>query len=154
MTVAPTRPGQQHAVTQIAENEAASAARWPQLPEVSTINAPLPLKPGATMLLTGSDTRGRNIPVLASRVGDIDCDETLFERLRALRKRLADQRGVPPYIVFGDATLRLMAKQFPTTESEFLQVSGVGDKKLRDYGEAFLGTIREYLAESRPPALA
>jgi ATP-dependent DNA helicase RecQ len=88
-------------------------------------------------------------PSRSSRVGDIDCDETLFERLRALRKRLADQRGVPPYIVFGDATLRLMAKQFPTDEAEFLQVSGVGDKKLRDYGEAFLGAIREYLAESR-----
>jgi len=66
MSVAPTRPGMQHAVTQIAETEAASAARWPQLPEVSSINAPLPLKPGATMLLTGSDERGRTVPVLAS----------------------------------------------------------------------------------------
>ena len=66
MSVAPTRPGQQHAVTQIAETEAASAARWPQLPEVSTINAPLPLKPGATLLLTGTDERGRTVPALAS----------------------------------------------------------------------------------------
>jgi uncharacterized membrane protein len=66
MTVAPTRPGQSHAVTQIADTEAASAARWPQLPEVSTINAPLPLKPGATMLMTGTDERGRTVPVLAS----------------------------------------------------------------------------------------
>jgi len=66
MTVAPTRPGQQQAVTQIAETEAASAARWPQLPEVSTYNAPLPLKPGATELLEGIDERGRKMPVLAS----------------------------------------------------------------------------------------
>ena len=84
-----------------------------------------------------------------SRVGDIDCDEVLFERLRGLRKRLADQRGVPPYIVFGDATLRLMAKHFPTSEEEFLRISGVGDKKLRDYGADFLVTIREYLSETK-----
>src|SRR5438046_2811714 len=66
LTVSPTRPGQQHAVTQIAETEAASATRWPQLPEVSSYNAPLPLKPGATMLLEGTDERGRKMPVLAS----------------------------------------------------------------------------------------
>lgn len=66
MNVAPTRPGAQHAVTQIADTEAASAARWPDLPQVSSMNAPLPLKPGATLLLTGTDERGRTIPVLAS----------------------------------------------------------------------------------------
>jgi len=75
----------------------------------------------------------------------IDCDEALFEKLRSLRKRLADQRGVPPYIVFGDASLRLMAQQYPITDEEFLRISGVGEKKLRDYGAAFLCEIRTHI---------
>jgi uncharacterized membrane protein len=67
MTVAPTRPGAQHAVTQIADTEEKSLARWPQLPAVTSVNAPLQLKPGATLLMTGTDERGRSgIPVLAS----------------------------------------------------------------------------------------
>jgi uncharacterized membrane protein len=66
LNVSPTRAGLQHAVTQIAETEAASAARWPQLPQVTSINAPLMLKPGATALLNGTDERGGAIPVLAA----------------------------------------------------------------------------------------
>ncbi len=65
-------------------------------------------------------------------------DPELFERLRALRKRLADEAGVPPYIVFSDATLRDMCAKLPSTEDEFLDVSGVGATKLARYGEAFL----------------
>jgi ATP-dependent DNA helicase RecQ len=81
----------------------------------------------------------------AERVGDIDCDELLFEKLRILRKSQADSLGVPPYIVFGDNSLRLMARELPTTDEEFLTISGVGERKLRDYGEAFLTEIREQL---------
>jgi ATP-dependent DNA helicase RecQ len=81
----------------------------------------------------------------AERVGDIDCDELLFEKLRILRKSQADSLGVPPYIVFGDNSLRLMARELPTTDEEFLTISGVGERKLRDYGEAFLTEIREHL---------
>jgi uncharacterized membrane protein len=66
LLIAPTRPGQTHAATQIAESEAASAARWGQLPQVSSVNAPLQAKPGATVLLTGTDERGGTHPVLAS----------------------------------------------------------------------------------------
>jgi uncharacterized membrane protein len=66
MRVAPTRPGQGHAATQIAPTEAASASRWPQLPLVTTVNAPLPPKPGATVLLNGTDESGRARVVLAS----------------------------------------------------------------------------------------
>jgi len=62
--VLPTRAGQAHAVTQIAGTEEASAARWPELPQVTTINAPLPLKPAATVLMNGTDERLRNIPAL------------------------------------------------------------------------------------------
>jgi len=66
LKVAPTRAGQSHAATQIAETEALSAARWAQLPLVTSINAALPTKPAATALLTGTDEGGRSRVVLAS----------------------------------------------------------------------------------------
>ncbi len=65
--VSPTRAGQMHAVTQMADTEAASVARWAALPLVTTINAPLPVKPGATVLLNGTDESGRTQVVLASQ---------------------------------------------------------------------------------------
>ena len=79
-------------------------------------------------------------------VGDIACDETLFERLRELRKRLADERDVPAYIVFSDVALRQMARNYPASEGEFARISGVGEKKLREYGEVFLNEIALHLA--------
>jgi ATP-dependent DNA helicase RecQ len=69
-------------------------------------------------------------------------DAAVFERLRALRKSLADAEGVPAYIVFSDATLRQMAARLPRSPAEMLEVSGVGPKKLERYGEAFLGELR------------
>jgi ATP-dependent DNA helicase RecQ len=83
------------------------------------------------------------------RIGDIACDEVLFEQLRQLRKRLADQRGVPPYIVFSDVSLRQMARDYPTSEREFTRISGVGEKKLREFGSVFLSEISAHL-QSRP----
>ena len=62
--VLPTRAGQAHAVTQIAGSEEASAARWPELPQVTTINEPLSIKPAATVLLNGTDERNRTLPML------------------------------------------------------------------------------------------
>jgi uncharacterized membrane protein len=67
LKVTPTRAGQSHAVTQIAASEAASVARWGELPQVTAVNAPLTAKPGATVLLTGTDERGRAQPVLTSQ---------------------------------------------------------------------------------------
>ncbi len=93
-------------------------------------------------------------PKATGRSGAIACDESLFERLRLLRKQMADARGVPPYIIFGDASLRLMASQYPTTEAEFLRISGVGEKKLRDYGPAFLQEIRAHQQDHKSAALA
>lgn len=69
-------------------------------------------------------------------------DDELFERLRALRKSLADEQGVPPYVVFSDATLRGMVRRRPKTEEELLEVSGVGQVKLTRYGQAFLEAIK------------
>jgi ATP-dependent DNA helicase RecQ len=78
--------------------------------------------------------------------GEIACDEGLFERMRALRKRLADERGVPPYIVFSDVSLRQMARQYPQNESEFARISGVGERKLHEFGAIFLAEITDHLA--------
>ncbi len=73
---------------------------------------------------------------------DPDADP-LFERLRALRKTLADERGVPAYIVFNDKVLRAMCDERPATAAELLSISGVGPKKLEQYGDAFLRAIAE-----------
>ena len=74
-------------------------------------------------------------------------DMELFERLRELRTALARKREVPPYLIFGDASLRDMATSKPSAREEFLAVHGVGDKKLADLGEAFLACI----AGEEPP---
>ncbi len=68
-------------------------------------------------------------------------DEALFERLRALRKQLADAQGAPAYVVFSDATLAAMAALRPKTREELRRVSGVGEVKLARYGAAFLGVL-------------
>jgi ATP-dependent DNA helicase RecQ len=79
------------------------------------------------------------------RAGEIACDEVLFEILRALRKQLADERAVPPYIIFSDVALRQMARFYPANENDFSRISGVGEKKLREFGRVFLGKIAEHL---------
>jgi ATP-dependent DNA helicase RecQ len=80
-----------------------------------------------------------------SHVGEITCDELLFEKLRRLRKELADARAVPSYIIFSDVTLRQMARLYPQTEAEFSRISGVGASKLRDFGAQFLEEIAAHL---------
>jgi ATP-dependent DNA helicase RecQ len=76
-----------------------------------------------------------------AEAGEIACDEGLFEKLRALRRRLADEKDVPPFIVFSDVSLREMARQLPKDVTEFSKISGVGERKLREYGEVFLAEI-------------
>ena len=71
-------------------------------------------------------------------------DEDLFEQLRDLRKQLASKQGVPPYVVFSDKTLHEMARRFPTTDSEMLQINGVGVTKLERYGPDFTQIIRAF----------
>ncbi|MBB3060863.1 DNA helicase RecQ [Microbulbifer rhizosphaerae] len=71
-------------------------------------------------------------------------DEPLWEALRACRKQLAEENGVPPYVVFHDATLREMASAKPQTPEELLAISGVGDSKLERFGDAFLAVLQEY----------
>jgi ATP-dependent DNA helicase RecQ len=71
-----------------------------------------------------------------------DGDGALFQALRALRKRLADEAGMPPYIIFNDASLRDMAQRQPTTLEEFATIAGVGQAKLSRYGNQFVELIR------------
>src|SRR5205809_1900487 len=82
--------------------------------------------------------------------GAIECDEVLFERLRALRRQLADERGVPAYIIFSDESLREMARNYPANSTEFRRIPGVGEQKLKDFGEVFMSAIRSHWAENQP----
>jgi ATP-dependent DNA helicase RecQ len=113
----------------------------------------------ATLTLTkaGRDTLRDRIPITLTkqievvtrdkkrRAGAIECDELLFERLRGLRRKLADERGVPAYIVFSDVSLREMARNQPTTPREFRRIPGVGEQKLKDFAAPFLSEIKSYL---------
>jgi ATP-dependent DNA helicase RecQ len=71
-------------------------------------------------------------------------DQSLWEALRVLRRKLAEKQGVPPYVVFHDATLAEMVALRPQSLSEFAHISGVGERKLAAYGEQFVGVIRDH----------
>jgi ATP-dependent DNA helicase RecQ len=77
--------------------------------------------------------------------------ELLFERLRKLRKQLADAHSVPPYVIFADSSLKLMAEQQPQTIEAFAEISGVGTHKLTQYGDKFVSEIRAFCQEQKPP---
>jgi ATP-dependent DNA helicase RecQ len=77
-------------------------------------------------------------------------DEVLFESLRALRRRLAAEQGVPPYVIFGDVTLVEMSRLRPRTEAELLGVTGVGQARLERYGATFLDAIRAFTPPPPP----
>lgn len=71
-------------------------------------------------------------------------DRGLFEHLRQVRRRAAEERGVPPFVIFSDATLRELARVRPGSPQAFVDVRGIGERKLADHGERFLGEIRTY----------
>jgi ATP-dependent DNA helicase RecQ len=93
--------------------------------------------------LEGTRSRRPRAAGDVASVADLPADPGRFERLRALRKRLADAEGVPAYIVFSDAVLRQMAARAPVSRAEMLEISGVGPVKFDRYGEAFLAALRE-----------
>jgi ATP-dependent DNA helicase RecQ len=107
------------------------------------------LRERKTIVLTKPMAAPPSAPEKMPRAGAIGCDEELFERLRRLRKALADERFVPAYIVFSDVALRQMARYYPATDEEFSRISGVGEKKLKEFGAAFLAEIAAHL-QSRP----
>ena len=75
----------------------------------------------------------------------ITSDNELFDILRTLRKELADQDNVPPYVIFHDSTLREMSQYFPVDENSMLRITGVGEVKFKRYGEQFINLIQEYV---------
>ena len=114
----------------------------------------LELGPSARPILRGEEDVSLVVPPRKERRsrrnarngGDANpVDDPLFDALRACRRELAQEAGVPPYVIFHDSTLREMAEQRPSTLAELSHVSGVGHRKLEDYGDAFLAAIRLHL---------
>ncbi|MBE1277033.1 ATP-dependent DNA helicase RecQ [Enterovibrio baiacu] len=81
----------------------------------------------------------------ADKLGKRNYDKKLFAKLRKLRKAIADEEDVPPYVVFNDATLIEMAEMIPTSQGELLAVNGVGQRKLEKYGNVFLDVIEDHI---------
>jgi ATP-dependent DNA helicase RecQ len=80
-------------------------------------------------------------------VQTLDFDQALFEKLRAVRRGLADAQGVPPFIIFSDRSLYEMSFYYPATPFDFSKISGVGENKLNQYGAVFIAEIKKYLTE-------
>jgi ATP-dependent DNA helicase RecQ len=97
--------------------------------------------------LTMAEPRMKTAPALKAtrkKSSDLDYDPVLFQRLRTLRKKLADEEKVPPFVIFSDASLAEMAASLPATDDEFLRVHGVGVHKLKRYGPCFMDEIRSF----------
>jgi ATP-dependent DNA helicase RecQ len=114
-----------------------NAASWEVLRDQRTVQiAEAPARPPAKAR-AGSPASSPTSSNGASEEG-----RELFETLRALRKRLADAQGMPPYVIFHDATLREIAERRPVTLDEFAGIRGVGEAKLARYGEEFVAVVR------------
>jgi len=100
-----------------------------------------------TRVATKKQRKAADRSARAAGLAGLEVDEELFERLRALRKHLADAQRVPAYVVFSDATLAEMSARKPRTAADLLEVGGVGQTKLERYGDAFLGVIAAGAAE-------
>lgn len=113
-------------------------------------NANLKLTEAARPILKGAMTLSLAVPRLSlkrsnnSKADLKNYDRALFAKLKHLRKTIAEQDEVPPFVVFSDATLADMAEKQPDTPTAFLQVSGVGQTKLQRYGEAFINLICDH----------
>jgi ATP-dependent DNA helicase RecQ len=77
-------------------------------------------------------------------VGDAAIDPRLWDALRARRRALADAQNVPTYVIFHDATLAEIARRKPKTLDAFLEIPGIGDRKLARYGDAFMQVVAEF----------
>ena len=104
-----------------------------------------PLLSGAeTLMLRKTETRIKKSTLKVARVAPEVTDQALFDKLRALRKSIADEDAVPPYVIFHDKTLAEMVAVLPASLSEMAEISGIGEKKLEKYGDEFLHVIREH----------
>jgi ATP-dependent DNA helicase RecQ len=92
--------------------------------------------------ITEKRAKRKKTPKTAESLAPADME--LFEALRELRKELADEQGVPPYVIFGDVTLVQMSRDKPSTEEEMLEITGVGQVKLQRHGDEFLAAIANF----------
>lgn len=117
-----------------------AASRQVLLKERNVVIAEAPARAGEVKL----ERSGRGSASHAAAGGDLTADSPLFDHLRTVRKRLADAQGMPPYVIFHDATLREMADRQPRTLAEFATLRGVGQAKLVRYGDAFIEALRAF----------
>ena len=127
----------------ISEGEYPVVTLGPRAAELSSAGFSLQMKHAPKAAAKASSPaagRSSNIPLQGSEL-------ELFQQLRALRKAIADEDGVPPYVVFSDKSLREMASLRPQDEDSFLAVNGVGTVKLEHYGQRFMEAIASFLEE-------
>ncbi|MCP8615834.1 DNA helicase RecQ [Salirhabdus salicampi] len=105
------------------------------------------LTPNAVQVLKGDKNVYRKTVKVSNQS---EKHNELFNQLRTLRKTMAEEYNVPPYIVFSDATLKDMATYFPTDENSMLEINGVGKAKFEKYGEPFMNTIQQYVKKHKP----
>jgi ATP-dependent DNA helicase RecQ len=99
----------------------------------------------------------RGIPVLKNNekvyrnvmtTEEVQVEHELFDKLRSLRRTIASEAGLPPYVIFSDNTLRELSAKYPTSKYEMLGIKGVGEKKYDEYGEKFIEIIRQYIEDN------
>ncbi|MFT5349942.1 MAG: ATP-dependent DNA helicase RecQ [Gammaproteobacteria bacterium] len=106
---------------------------------------------GKQKLFLRKDPEQKVVRKLKSDTHLIGQDADLWEALRACRKELADEQGVPPYVIFHDATLLEMVSQRPLSEKALMTINGVGAKKLKSYARPFLSIIEEFAMDAPGP---
>jgi len=109
-----------------------------------TLQAKLILSGKKTLMLAKARTKVKQNKAQKMALDNENYDAALFEKLRKLRKSIAEQDSVPPFVVFSDATLVELSIVLPKTEDDFLSINGVGQKKLLSYGGVFLQVINEH----------
>ncbi len=105
------------------------------------------LKPMAVSVLKGKERVFQKVQKKKEKEKTVS-DNSLFEILRRLRKEISNRENVPPYIIFADSTLREMSKYYPQDYDSILNIKGVGEAKLKRYGDEFLDVIRRYVEEN------
>jgi len=113
-----------------------------------THRKPIQLTRAVVQVTAGKSSGGGKSASGRKRSGEIACDEELFELLRSLRRKLADERSVPAYIILSDVSLRWMARDYPIDMMSFGKIPGVGKTKLDDFGPAFVAEVRAYLEDN------
>ena len=132
----------------ISDGEYPVVSAGPRAKEVSSIGFDLEIKSYRKDALPKEKRDAQGKKTVSSACALSGDELELFQELRLLRKAIADEEGIPPYIVFSDKALRAMASEKPRDDDAFLAISGVGTAKLEHYGEQFMGVIRQFAITS------